>query len=91
MKEDARVKAVVSNHMKASLRKAALVLQHVVEVLTGDATDQHQSIEQSTIRGARGKRALATYHTNHGWIGDSQGVGKGDTEYFVHSPRHVPN
>lgn len=33
MKKDARVKTVVSNHMKASLRKTGLILQHVVEVL----------------------------------------------------------
>ena len=68
-KGDARVEAVVSNHMEASFRETALVLQHAVQVLQmkrkkRGATDQHQGIGQSTIRGATGKvrGVLATYH-----------------------------
>jgi len=61
VENDARVEAVVPNHMEASLGQTALVLQHAVQVLQmkkgrgAKATDQHQSIEQSTIRGASGK------------------------------------
>ena len=70
-KGGARVEAVVSNHMEASFRETALVLQHAVQVLQmkrkkkgGGATDQHQGIGKSTIRGATGKvrGVLATYH-----------------------------
>jgi len=75
-KRDARVEAVVSNHMEASFRETALVLQHVVQVLQmkkkkgGGATDQHQGIGQSTIRGARRKvhGVLATYHIHQPWV-----------------------
>ena len=56
-KGDARVEAVIPNHMEAGLGKTALVLQHVVEVLRGgkETTDQHQNSKQSTIRGASGR------------------------------------
>ena len=72
---DARVEAVIPNHVKASFGKAALVLQHAVQVLEMKkgrrerATDQHQRIEQWTIRGARGRvyGVLGTYHTKP-WV-----------------------
>jgi hypothetical protein len=101
MKTDARVKAVESNHMEASLWKTALVLQHVVEVLQmtkgrggGKATDQHQRTEQSTIRGARERgvawRSSHSITPNHGWIGDSQQEEKeiwnGFSTHLVMSP-----
>ena len=73
-KNDARVKAVVSNHMEASLGETALVLQHAVEVLQGRATDQHQSIaidDQGCERESTWSRIAS--HTNR-WI---SAIGKG--------------
>lgn len=48
-KRDARVKAMEPNHMKASLRKATLVLQHVVEVLKMKKGRHPISIRARTI------------------------------------------
>ena len=86
--------------MEASLWEAALVLEHAVKVLQmtkGRQPISIREIEQSTIRGARGGGVFWPLITpDHGWIGDSQPVGwklieGGYVEYFLHSPRHVPN
>lgn len=68
-RNDARVKAVEANHMKASLREAALVLQHVVEVLVTTKGRQPISILSNRRSGVREiyGRVLATYHTRP-WI-----------------------
>ena len=54
MKQESRVKAVVPNHMKASLRKVALILQHIVEVLQMTKGRQQISIRASNNRWSRG-------------------------------------
>lgn len=95
MKKDARVKAVETNHMKASLWEAALVLQHAVEVLAmtkGRQPISIRGIEQSTIRGARSKECSG--HLSHPTMDGSviaKEPGKGDMECSLHSPHRVPN
>ena len=48
--KDARVKAVVPNHMEPILRKTTLILQHVVEVLWVTEGEQGVSIKSSNGR-----------------------------------------
>ena len=70
MKNDARVEAVVSNHMEASLRKTALVLQHAVKVLQRGGVEGNRSASdnrRSGVREREGWCALATYHTKP-WV-----------------------
>lgn len=80
---DARIEAVVSNHVEASLGETALVLQHVVQVLQMKLTDQYQISQQWTIGGGEREGVWCSSkllpHT-HWWSRE------GLSTYFVMSP-----
>jgi hypothetical protein len=77
--------------MKASLGEVALVLQHVVEVLTITNGRQPISIRVSDNRRSGVREVWGVLWPlitpDHGWIGDSQGAGKGDMGKFP--PTHL--
>ena len=90
MEKDARVKAMVPNHIKALIRKVALILlQNPVEVLIITRGRQQISIRASVDRqpGVQegGVFSASVYHIKP-WQ-PSRGRG----EYFLHPPRRVPN
>ena len=74
MERDARVKAVVANHMEASFRETALVLQHVVQVLQmkkgrgNRSASRHWTIDD---QGCKWKGVWCSSHLSHPTMGGS--------------------